>query len=146
MDNVGSIESNTVVHCDVPSDRVVATQELDSQDFEVLRTEESTRSATVLMVDQSLSMFFNGYFEAAKRVIAKGMALVKSVSDVGLYARHMDYVALIRLKRRQGDIAGAFAAIEQMERLKPEDKSIIATLRARLWLAQAMVGLMRSAS
>jgi len=41
---------------------------LDTEDFEVLRAEVTTRSATVLMLDQSLSMFLNGYFEPAKQV------------------------------------------------------------------------------
>ncbi len=51
---------------------------LGVQDFEVLRTEEFTRSATVLMVDQSLSMFFNGYFEAAKQVAVAMDSLIKT--------------------------------------------------------------------
>lgn len=38
------------------------------QDFEVYRTEYATRSATVLMVDMSRSMLYNGCFNAAKRV------------------------------------------------------------------------------
>ena len=41
---------------------------LSVEDFEVLKTEESTRSATVLMLDKSLSMFMNGFFESAKQV------------------------------------------------------------------------------
>ncbi|MBI2836598.1 MAG: VWA domain-containing protein [Chloroflexi bacterium] len=41
---------------------------LSVEDFEVWRTEESTRSAIVLILDQSRSMFMNGYFDAAKRV------------------------------------------------------------------------------
>jgi uncharacterized protein with von Willebrand factor type A (vWA) domain len=51
---------------------------LDVKDFEVLRTEESTRSATVLMLDQSLSMFMNGYFEAAKQVAVALDSLIKT--------------------------------------------------------------------
>ncbi|MEK7354678.1 MAG: VWA domain-containing protein, partial [Chloroflexota bacterium] len=41
---------------------------LEIDDFEVFRTEEVTRSATVLMLDLSLSMPMRGNFEAAKRV------------------------------------------------------------------------------
>jgi len=41
---------------------------LSAEDFEVFRTEELTRSATVLMLDLSLSMPMRGNFEAAKRV------------------------------------------------------------------------------
>jgi uncharacterized protein with von Willebrand factor type A (vWA) domain len=51
---------------------------LDVKDFEVMRTEESTRSATVLILDQSLSMFLNGYFEAAKRVSVALDSLIKT--------------------------------------------------------------------
>jgi uncharacterized protein with von Willebrand factor type A (vWA) domain len=41
---------------------------LSARDFEVYRTEYTTRSATVLMVDMSRSMLYNGCFNAAKRV------------------------------------------------------------------------------
>jgi uncharacterized protein with von Willebrand factor type A (vWA) domain len=42
--------------------------ELDIQDFEVFRQEETTRSATVMMLDMSMSMRMGGNFEAAKIV------------------------------------------------------------------------------
>ncbi|MEE8414232.1 MAG: VWA domain-containing protein [Dehalococcoidales bacterium] len=51
---------------------------LDIQDFEVLITEESTRTATVLLLDQSLSMFMNGYFQAAKQVAMAMDSLIKT--------------------------------------------------------------------
>ena len=41
---------------------------LNPSDFEVYRTEYTTRSATVLMVDMSRSMLYNGCFHAAKKV------------------------------------------------------------------------------
>jgi uncharacterized protein with von Willebrand factor type A (vWA) domain len=41
---------------------------LDVQDFEVFRQEEATRSATVIMLDMSMSMRMGGNFEAAKIV------------------------------------------------------------------------------
>jgi uncharacterized protein with von Willebrand factor type A (vWA) domain len=41
---------------------------LEVQDFEVFRQEERTRSATVMMLDMSLSMRMEGNFEAAKIV------------------------------------------------------------------------------
>ncbi len=41
---------------------------LSAEDFEVFQTEELTRSATVLMLDLSLSMPMRGNFQAAKRV------------------------------------------------------------------------------
>src|SRR4030043_483885 len=37
---------------------------LNVDDFEILKTEESTRSATVLILDKSLSMFMSGYFDS----------------------------------------------------------------------------------
>jgi uncharacterized protein with von Willebrand factor type A (vWA) domain len=51
---------------------------LDMQDFEVMKTEESTRSATVLMLDQSLSMFINGHFDSAKQVALAMNSLIKT--------------------------------------------------------------------
>jgi uncharacterized protein with von Willebrand factor type A (vWA) domain len=41
---------------------------LSPSDFEVYRTEHTTRSATVLMVDMSRSMYYSGCFLAAKKV------------------------------------------------------------------------------
>jgi uncharacterized protein with von Willebrand factor type A (vWA) domain len=51
---------------------------LDPRDFEVYRTEYSTRSATVLMVDMSRSMFYNGCFTAAKKVALALDSLIRS--------------------------------------------------------------------
>ncbi len=41
---------------------------LSPEDFEVYRTEQNTRTSTVLMVDMSRSMLYNGCFTAAKKV------------------------------------------------------------------------------
>jgi uncharacterized protein with von Willebrand factor type A (vWA) domain len=41
---------------------------LEADDFEVFREEQTTRSATVIMLDMSLSMRYGGNFEAAKIV------------------------------------------------------------------------------
>ncbi len=51
---------------------------LSTEDFEVFRTEELTRSATVLMLDMSLSMPMRGNFEAAKRVTMALDGLIRS--------------------------------------------------------------------
>ena len=51
---------------------------LEVDDFEVFRTEELTRSATVLMLDMSLSMPMRGNFEAAKRVTLALDGLLRS--------------------------------------------------------------------
>ena len=72
---------------------------LDIQDFEVLRTEESTRSATVLMLDQSLSMFLNGYFEAAKQVAVAMDSLIKT-----RYPK--DILHVVTFSRRAREIKG----------------------------------------
>jgi uncharacterized protein with von Willebrand factor type A (vWA) domain len=72
---------------------------LETCDFEVLRTEESTRSATVLMLDQSLSMFMNGYFEAAKQVAVALDSLIKT-----RYPK--DILRVVTFSRRAREITG----------------------------------------
>ncbi|OGO31212.1 MAG: hypothetical protein A2Z29_09220 [Chloroflexi bacterium RBG_16_56_11] len=72
---------------------------LDIRDFEMLRTEESTRSATVLMLDQSLSMFLNGYFEAAKQVAMAMETLIKT-----RYPK--DILHVVTFSRRAREITG----------------------------------------
>lgn len=51
---------------------------LDIKDFEVSKTEELTRTATILVLDQSFSMFMNGYFQAAKQVALALDSLIKT--------------------------------------------------------------------
>ncbi|MBI4283970.1 MAG: VWA domain-containing protein [Chloroflexi bacterium] len=51
---------------------------LSIEDFEVFKTEAVTRSATVLMLDLSLSMPMRGNFEAAKRVTVALDGLIRS--------------------------------------------------------------------
>jgi uncharacterized protein with von Willebrand factor type A (vWA) domain len=51
---------------------------LAPSDFEIYRTEFSTRSATVLMIDMSRSMFYNQYFPAAKRIALALDSLIRS--------------------------------------------------------------------
>ena len=58
------------------------------RDFEVYRTEYTTRSATVLMVDMSRSMLYNGCFNAAKRVALALDSLIR-----GKYPR--DHLSII---------------------------------------------------
>lgn len=52
--------------------------QLSPEDFEVFREEQTTRSATVLMLDMSLSMRMNGNFEAAKIVSIALNSLISS--------------------------------------------------------------------
>ena len=51
---------------------------LSVDDFEVMKTEETTRSATVLILDKSLSMFMSGYFDSAKQVAVALESLIKT--------------------------------------------------------------------
>lgn len=51
---------------------------LSAEDFEVFKTEALTRSATVLMLDLSLSMPMRGNFEASKRVAIALDGLIRS--------------------------------------------------------------------
>jgi uncharacterized protein with von Willebrand factor type A (vWA) domain len=61
---------------------------LDPRDFEVYRTEQTTRTATILMVDMSRSMLYNGCFNAAKRVALALDSLIR-----GKYPR--DHLSII---------------------------------------------------
>ncbi|MFC2020295.1 VWA domain-containing protein [Chloroflexota bacterium] len=72
---------------------------LDSQDFEVFKTEESTRTATVLLVDQSLSMFMQGYFQAAKQVAMAMDSLIRT-----RYPK--DTLHVVAFSRRAREIKG----------------------------------------
>ena len=58
------------------------------RDFEVYRTEYSTRTSTVLMVDMSRSMLYNGCFNAAKKVALALDSLIR-----GKYPR--DHLSII---------------------------------------------------
>ena len=51
---------------------------LSAKDFEIYRTEYITRSATVLMIDMSRSMFYHQYFPAAKRIALALDSLIRS--------------------------------------------------------------------
>jgi uncharacterized protein with von Willebrand factor type A (vWA) domain len=51
---------------------------LAKEDFEVYRTEFTTQSSTVLMVDMSLSMVYNGCQQAAKKVAVALESLIRS--------------------------------------------------------------------
>jgi len=51
---------------------------LNTDDFEVYRSEFSAQSATVLMIDMSRSMPLRGYFYAAKKVALALDALIRS--------------------------------------------------------------------
>jgi uncharacterized protein with von Willebrand factor type A (vWA) domain len=85
---------------------------LAPNDFEVFRTELSTRAATVVMLDMSRSMINNGYFTPAKKVALALAALIRgqfprdSLYIVGfsLYAREFSVQALPRLSWADCDV------------------------------------------
>ncbi|MDQ3780821.1 MAG: VWA domain-containing protein [Chloroflexota bacterium] len=74
--------------------------QLDPRDFEVYRTEYSTRSATVLMVDMSRSMLYNGCFHAAKKVALALDSLIR-----GKYPR--DHLSIIGFSYMAQEIKAA---------------------------------------
>ena len=51
---------------------------LDKDDFEVYRTEFTTQSSTVLLIDMSMSMIYNGCQPAAKKVAVALESLIRS--------------------------------------------------------------------
>jgi uncharacterized protein with von Willebrand factor type A (vWA) domain len=55
-----------------------APVQLRPDDFEVYKTEHLTRSSTVIMVDMSRSMFYNGCFAAARKVTLALESLIRS--------------------------------------------------------------------
>src|SRR5579875_2346857 len=52
--------------------------DLQKEDFEVYRTEFTTQSSTVLMIDMSMSMIYNGCQPAAKKVAVALESLIRS--------------------------------------------------------------------
>jgi len=73
---------------------------LSPEDFEVESTEATTRTATVLMLDLSLSMEFRGNFLAAKKVALAMHTLISSRYPT-------DYLGLIGFGERAGEITPA---------------------------------------
>jgi len=68
--------------------------QLRPEDFEVYRTELITQSSTVLMVDMSRSMLYNGCFAAAKKVALALDSLIRSqFPRDNLYIVGFSYVA-----------------------------------------------------
>lgn len=78
---------NAVQRGEIPATNTPGVH-LIPRDFEVYRTEYTTRTATVLMVDMSRSMLYNGCFNAAKRVALALDSLIR-----GKYPR--DHLSII---------------------------------------------------
>ncbi len=87
---VAQSASGDVPLSDLPTKRLTDSRRvrLSPRDFEVYRTEYTTRSATVLMVDMCRSMLYNGCFNAAKRVALALDSLIR-----GKYPR--DHLSII---------------------------------------------------
>jgi uncharacterized protein with von Willebrand factor type A (vWA) domain len=67
---------------------------LDKEDFEVYKTEFTTQSSTVLMIDMSLSMIYNGCQQAAKKVAVALESLIRSqFPRDNLYIVGFSYIA-----------------------------------------------------
>src|SRR5438874_3406939 len=111
---------------------------LSPGDFEVFRTELSTRAATVVMLDMSRSMINNGLFLPAKKVALALHALIRgqfprdSLAIVGfsLYAREFEPEQLPRLAWSDWNVgtnmhAGFLLARQLLGRHKGPNKQII---------------------
>ena len=70
---------------------------LSVEDFEISQRESITRTATVLMVDLSLSMFMNGRLQAAKRTAIALDSLIRSQFP-------KDNLSIIGFSQRAGEI------------------------------------------
>ena len=88
-----------------PSRRAARGVRLAPDDFEVFRTEQTTRTATVLLVDMSRSMLLRGCFIAAKKVAVALDTLIRtqfprdhlSIIGFAYYAREIRPGALAEL-------------------------------------------------
>lgn len=83
MNGVSRAGSGTPVH-------------LDAEDFEVYRTEHSTQSATVLMLDMSMSMLYNGLWMPAKKVAIALESLIR-----GQFPRDQLYIVGFSSRARE---------------------------------------------
>ncbi len=78
----------------VHRDGVGSPVRLQPEDFEVYRTEMMSQSSTVLMVDMSRSMLYNGCFTAAKKVALALDSLIRSqFPRDNLYIIGFSYIA-----------------------------------------------------
>ncbi len=108
LDIRGTIENALRRPENAPNDRQArgeAGVQLSPADFEVFRTEQMTRTSTVLLVDMSRSMLLRGCFVAAKKVAVALDTLIRtqfphddlSVIGFAYYARELRPEALAEL-------------------------------------------------
>jgi uncharacterized protein with von Willebrand factor type A (vWA) domain len=105
LDIRGTIENALRRPENAPSLRRTAGVGLEADDFEVFRTEQLTRTSTVLLVDMSRSMLLRGCFLAAKKVAVALDTLIRTqfphddlaVIGFAYYARELRPEALAEL-------------------------------------------------
>jgi uncharacterized protein with von Willebrand factor type A (vWA) domain len=101
---------------------------LAPEDFEVWRTELSTQAATVVLLDLSRSMLYNGCFLPAKKVALALHALIR-----GQFPRDSLHVVGFSLYARE------FSATELPE-LSPSETNIGTNMHAAFMLARTLLG------
>ena len=105
LDIRGTIENAIRRSENAPAVRGAAGVSLAADDFQVFRTEQLTRSSTVLLVDMSRSMLLRGCFVAAKKVAVALDTLIRTqyphddlcVIGFAYYARELRPEALAEL-------------------------------------------------
>jgi uncharacterized protein with von Willebrand factor type A (vWA) domain len=100
---------------------------LHPDDFEVARTETQTQAATVLMLDMSRSMIFNGCFLPAKKVALALNALIR-----GQFPRDSLYIVGFSLYAREFSAA-------QLPHLAPGEWSVGTNMHAGFLLARQLL-------
>jgi uncharacterized protein with von Willebrand factor type A (vWA) domain len=100
---------------------------LDPGDFEVFRTEFLTRAATVVMLDLSRSMIYNGCFLPAKKVALALHALIH-----GQFPRDQLHIVGFSLYAREFTAA-------QLPALGPSDSAVGTNMHAALLLARQLL-------
>jgi uncharacterized protein with von Willebrand factor type A (vWA) domain len=100
---------------------------LSPDDFEVARTETQTHAATVLMLDMSRSMIFNGCFLPAKKVALALNALIR-----GQFPRDSLYIVGFSLYAREFSAA-------QLPHLAPGEWSVGTNMHAGFLLARQLL-------
>jgi uncharacterized protein with von Willebrand factor type A (vWA) domain len=104
---------------------------LSPDDFEVWRTELSTQAATVVLLDLSRSMLYNGCFMPAKKVALALHALIR-----GQFPRDSLHIVGFSLYARE------FSAAELPE-LSPSGTNIGTNMHAAFMLARTLLGRQR---
>src|SRR6266536_2082507 len=101
---------------------------LAPNDFEVWRTELSTQASTVVLLDLSRSMLYNGCFVPAKKVALALQALIR-----GQYPRDSLYIVGFSLYARE-------FTPEELPHLSPSGTNIGTNMHAAFMLSRTLLG------